>query len=138
MSKFMIGKKVNSILIADDKKAIKLNCDDGEYVVRVDGDCCSQSWIEHVELPALGLPFTITSIEGLDMGKDPIENDEFEYLQFYGCKVSTDKGDMVIDYRNESNGYYGGDIIWPDDYFCNGVYGQNVSSENWIELKEDI
>lgn len=138
MSKFMIGKKVNSIFIADDKKAMKFSCDDGEHVVNVEGDCCSASWIEHVELPALGFPFTIVSIENLDMGKNPIENEEYEHLQFYGCKVSTDKGGMIIDYRNESNGYYGGDIVWPDGSFYEGVHGQNVSDENWVELKEDI
>ncbi len=46
-------------------------------------------------------------------------------------------GACVIDYRNESNGYYGGDLVWPGKahHFYGGVYGQNVSTERWVEAK---
>jgi hypothetical protein len=44
----------------------------------------------------------------------------------------------VIDYRNESNGYYGGELCWPDDHFYGGVHGQNVSTEQWVDVTEDI
>ena len=37
----------------------------------------------------------------------------------------------MIDYRNESNGYYGGNLCWDDESFYGGVYGQNVSTMNW-------
>jgi hypothetical protein len=58
-----------------------------------------------------------------------------EVLAFYGCKISTDKGEIVIDYRNDSNGYYGGNLSWPDDkYFYGGVYKQNVSAEVWRDV----
>lgn len=32
-----------------------------------------------------------------------------------GFKVTTDKGVIVIDYRNASNGYYGGSLSWPGE-----------------------
>ncbi len=55
--------------------------------------------------------------------------------KYYGCKITTDKGHIIIDYRNESNGYYGGDIVWPDDRsFYGGVFGQNVSDEKWKDI----
>lgn len=45
---------------------------------------------------------------------------------------------MVIDYRNESNGYYSGNLSWGDgDYFYGGVYGQNVSKQDWQKIAGD-
>ena len=34
-------------------------------------------------------------------------------VEFYGLSIKTDKGEIVIDYRNSSNGYYGGSLCWP-------------------------
>ena len=56
----------------------------------------------------------------------------------YGVKITTDKGHIVIDYRNASNGYYGGNLSWPDDsYFYGGVHGQNESNEEWVDIEGD-
>ena len=43
---------------------------------------------------------------------------------------------MVIDYRNNSNGYYGGEIVWPGEDFYGGVYGQNESNMDWRDIEE--
>lgn len=133
----LIGKTIVSVKIADDKEAMLFVADSGEnLIVRVDADCCSNTWIESVEMPALGLPFKILACEGLDMNREPEEID-YDYIQFYGAKITTDKGDMVLDYRNSSNGYYGGSIVWPgDEHFYGGVYGQNVSECRWVEVEE--
>lgn len=137
MENKLIGKKIVDVKIAEDKLAMLFVCDNGEeLVVRVDADCCSYTWIESVELPALGFPFTVIACDDLDMNKEPLENEEYECLQFYGAKITTDKGDMVIDYRNDSNGYYGGDIVWPGEGFYGGVYGQNESNMNWRDIEE--
>lgn len=137
MENKLIGKKIVDVKIAEDKLAMLFVCDNGEeLVVRVDADCCSYTWIESVELPALGFPFTVIACDDLDMNKEPLENEEYECLQFYGSKITTDKGDMVIDYRNDSNGYYGGDIVWPGEGFYGGVYGQNESNMNWRDIEE--
>jgi len=136
MSDFLVGKIINEIKIADDKKALLFVTDEGEVVVKVEGDCCSDSWVEGIELPALGFPANVISVVDLDM-PDREQDDDYEVVAFYGCKISTDKGDIVIDYRNSSNGYYGGNLSWPDDsYFYDGVYGQNVSEEEWREIEE--
>ena len=137
MENKLIGKKIVDVKIAEDKLAMLFVCDNGEeLVVRVDADCFSYTWIESVELPALGFPFTVIACDDLDMNKEPLENEEYECLQFYGAKITTDKGDMVIDYRNDSNGYYGGDIVWPGEGFYGGVYGQNESNMNWRDVEE--
>lgn len=137
MENLLIGKKITEVKIADDKEAMLFVCEGGEQlVVRVDADCCSYTWIESVEMPALGLPFTIINCHDLDM-PDLGDIDGCEVVAYYGAKIITDKGDMVIDYRNDSNGYYGGSIVWPgDNYFYGGVYGQNDSTMNWVDIEE--
>lgn len=134
----LIGKTVTAIELAEDRQAIRFLLADGDPVIaRADGDCCSVSWIEHISLPAYGFPAMVkeaTDIEMPDLGEQPGR----DYMQYYGFKVVTDKGDLVIDYRNESNGYYGGNLSWPDDdYYYGGVFGQNISKEDWRPVTQD-
>lgn len=138
MSNSLIGKTIIEMKIASDKLALLFVASTGEKLVaKVDADCCSRTWIESIEMPALGLPFTVSDVVALELNKPDVSDDTFECLQFYGAKLVTDKGDMVIDYRNESNGYYGGSMCWPgEDYFYGGVYGQNVSSEEWVDIQD--
>jgi len=130
------GRKILDIKIADDKEAIKFITDQGDVIAKTDADCCSHTWVESIELPAGGFPAQVISAEDLDLNKPNASNDEYECLAFYGFKISTDKGDIIIDYRNSSNGYYGGSLNWPDDgYFYGGVHGQNISTEKWVDIK---
>ena len=86
---------------------------------------------ENVEMPAGGLPAKILNIEDLDL---PEKREEYVLIQFYGLKFTTDKGDLILDYRNESNGYYGGNLTWPGDYYYGGVYKQNISNEEFGKI----
>lgn len=124
----LIGRTITAVELASDKKAIRFCTDEGDVVARADGDCCSSTWIEHVELPTL--PAKVSAVEAVPM-PDPEQKDEYdEYVVVsYGFKITTDKGYLDIEYRNESNGYYGGELSWPGDYFYGGVYGQNVSED---------
>lgn len=146
---FFVGKTITGIKIASDREALLISTTDGDVVVPVDADCCSQTWIESVELPALGFPALVTAVENLDMDPystidgwdEPSSNHKpskhhvgGEVIAYYGCKISTDHGDIVIDYRNDSNGYYGGKLVWPGDFFYGGVFSQNVSSQKWQDL----
>ena len=94
-------------------------------------------------MPSNKFPAKVISVNDIEMPNlgqpDEDETDEDETIAYYGCKICTDKGDIIIDYRNESNGYYGGGLSWPDDtYYYGGVWGQNISEEKWIPLKNDI
>lgn len=139
----LVGKTISAVKIAEDKKAILFETEEGPVVARADGDCCSSTWIEHVELPALGFPVVVLAVEDIDLPLPTLTEEqtaekESGELKFYGCKISTARGDIVIDYRNSSNGYYGGSLEWPGGYFNGGVYGQNVSAEKWVDLVSDI
>lgn len=129
----LVGKKLVSLQLADDKKAIRFVLEDGECVAHADGDCCSETWIEHVSLPT-SFPATVLEVADLNL---PQPDDSGE-LKYYGCCIKTDRGDLVIDYRNSSNGYYGGDLTWGDEYFYGGVYGQNISKMEWKDVTADI
>ena len=137
MTKCLDGKTITGIEVADDKKALRFLIQDGDPIVaKADGECCSDSWVEHVEVPALGFPAKVLEVAGIDLPGSTSDDDGCTSV--YGLKIATDKGDLVIDYRNSSNGYYGGDLSWPDDsYFYGGVYRQNVSTENWKPLAGD-
>jgi len=136
MSKILVGKIIKEIRVAEDRGAICFVTDDGEIIAKAYGDCCSHTWIEHIELPAMGLPAVVSSVEDIDM-PDLGSPDDFDVIVYYGCKIITDKGEVVIDYRNSSNGYYGGSLSWPDDSFYGGVYVQNKSTEKWDVVKEE-
>ena len=138
MENILIGKIITGMKIAEDKEALLFNTEDGDIKVLCDADCCSFTWVEHIEMPALGFPARVLQVEDLEM-PDLGDMPEREVVAYYGLKITTDKGEVIIDYRNESNGYYGGSLSWPSDGgFYGGVYGQNVSNEAWKEVSKDI
>ena len=126
----LIGKTITGLMLSKDNEAIKFQTTDGDIVAFCDGDCCSTTWIEAIENTVREFPALVTAAGEIEGGlPKPIEDDpEHDYLQFYGFKVTTDKGVIVIDYRNSSNGYYGGSLDWP------GAYGYNrraVGQDDW-------
>lgn len=83
----LVGKTVVAVYLAEDGKAIKFDIADGDPIVaRADGDCCSDTWIEHVETPE-NLLGTVSKVEDIDMPQLEWDRNEFEELAFYGCKI---------------------------------------------------
>lgn len=140
MKHCLVGKTIQKISIADDRKAILFSIDDGDIIAKTDGEYNSGSWIENVELPTLGFPAKVFDIEDINTANryeredDGTLEDDKRFVSYYACKIITDKGIILLDYRNESNGYYEGELIWPGDYFYGGAYGQNISNENWMDI----
>ena len=132
------GIKLFGIDVTKDSISIRLNTSIGPVIGVCDAGCCSETWIESIEEPALGFPCMIIGAQDLDMpeGRDAEDGEPQDYIQFYGIKFVTDKGEIVIDYRNASNGYYGGSIEWDGKRFYGGVYGQNNPSDEWLTLEE--
>ena len=137
MTHCLQDKTITGLEIAEDKEAIRFLIEgDDPIIAKCDADCCSHTWVEHIELPAMGFPAKVLGIEEIDLPGSADNHPDHDCLQVYGTKITTDKGDIVIDYRNSSNGYYGGSLSWPheDDRFYGGVWGQNISKEEWKQV----
>lgn len=68
------------------------------------GDCCSNSWIEHLD----NVPSDFTVIDTEEKEVEEEASKEHECLKKYFYEIKTDKGSFTIEMRNSSNGYYGG------------------------------
>ena len=109
---FVVGQTVASVALADDKGSVLLRFADGRGLYGVaEGDCCSSSWIEHAVIPKL--PAEVLAMpEDVDMDTDQWDENECELTQFYESRIRLSTGILAIEFRNESNGYYGGSIQW--------------------------
>ncbi len=137
MKNILVRKTITGLKLAKDKTALLFNTNEGDVKVLCDAGCCSLTWIEHINMPSLGLPAKVLSVEDLDM-PDLGDMPGRDVVTYYGLEITTDKGQITIDYRNDSNGYYGGDLSWPNESFYGGVHSQNVSKEEWINVSQDI
>jgi hypothetical protein len=137
----LVGKTLKDILVTTDQQAIKfVLADGGEIVALCDGDCCSNTWIEEVTNPEFAIGAEILDAVDIDMPDSwvgaPTKHEEHyeEEMAYYGFKITTAKGVCTIEYRNSSNGYYGGSLTWPGEYHYGGVYEQNYANEDWRSL----
>lgn len=103
----LIGETITRIDRPDDETLV-LHLQSGRTArLTTEGDCCSHSWIEGID-DTSALLGKIQEVEEMDNVQVDQEDEYGDLIQFYGLKITTDKGRCVIDYRNESNGYYGG------------------------------
>ena len=49
-------------------------------------------------------------------------------MQSYGLKIQTNRGDLLIEYRNESNGYYYGEI----------QFSRKMSIDEFLDYEKSI
>lgn len=108
-------KPIKLVSLNEDKTIFTITFnDDSTAQWKVEGDCCSQSWIEHLELPNDYIGEKIIAV--FDDVMDRKDDDEnYECLQVYKTTFRTHKGDITLEYRNSSNGYYGGYLVRVDE-----------------------
>ena len=85
------------------------------FIFFVYGDCCSVSYINSIEDGdvlkgnyLIGYEEKVMDMEENEYRGEKIDIEE--YLEVYNIDLKTNKGTCTIDFRNESNGYYGGYI----------------------------
>jgi hypothetical protein len=133
------GKTIAAIWTASDKEAIRFDLADGESVVaNCYGDCCSHTWIEDVIEPDAAIGAEVLSADDIELPEhmqQPTKTENYEEeMSYYGFAITTSKGRCTIAYRNSSNGYYGGSLAWPGEYYYGGVSGQNNTAGEWVLL----
>jgi hypothetical protein len=90
-------------LLSTDKEWLVFQFSDGtEQAYYAYGDCCSSSWFEHMSGTEALIGGTVSAIETANATMNGQE------LQMDFISFSTDRGRAVLEFRNESNGYYGG------------------------------
>lgn len=92
---------------------------DAEPVIYfAEGECCSQSWFYSVMDPQVLFGQEVLEVEEVampvgqwdDPDPDDVDCGRGDYTQFYGYGLRTAKGICRIEFRNSSNGYYGGSL----------------------------
>lgn len=107
-AKALVGKKLIGHELTQDNQTLRLFTDSDTVVLETEGECCSHTWIEHIE-NEMALAGLVTSVEDIPM-PDLGNPDQYDVIRYYGLKIVTENGTSIIDYRNNSNGYYGGSI----------------------------
>lgn len=113
----MIGYTIKVCQMDTAKEYIRfITNDDHIFLYEVYGDCCSSTWIEHITGIDFLLQGKISKIDNKNIGQKWLEknmhNDDNEnlYRQYYMTTIYTHRGQCDIEYRNDSNGFYGGDL----------------------------
>lgn len=133
---------ITEVRLNADKTELALISGHTAYVFVTSGDCCSYSWIEHVEDAENIIGKRVTRIENVDYEDEdcyrgkrlPISENDYsedspksqEVLKYYITRFwSDDNKYMEIEFRNASNGYYDGefdfeyraniDELWKED-----------------------
>ncbi len=106
----IVGKKIVKVEMNVDNDEMSMLDDNGVlHWLSATGDCCSKSWFEHVSIPKL--PFVVNEEIEIRYDFDPkVENGDDEVLKTYALKFKTSAGTLDVELRNQSNGYYGGEI----------------------------
>lgn len=101
------GCKIEKILISPDQDYLVFETDKGRQAYYADGDCCSRSWFSGITGVDALLGHTVGEIEAVPMSE--VDSDpQYDCLKIYGIKLTTDAGRADVEFRNSSNGYYGG------------------------------
>lgn len=109
--KSLVGKTIKKIELFNDQRGVEFVTDTGTVTAFCVGECCSQTWVENINMAARGLPAKVIDVENIPMPNlGAIPNRDV--VIYYGLQITTDRGHIVIDYRNDSNGYYGGYLTW--------------------------
>ena len=105
----MKGEKIKGI--TQTAGHITFEFESGRYArFVVEGDCCSNSWIEHVTIPdgVVGCEIVEIRETGEIPPSTPVLEEQGEDIQVYGMSFVTSRGEIIVEFRNSSNGYYGG------------------------------
>lgn len=129
--KFLVGHVVTGVIcdygLNDGHNDIVFQTTDLIIRYRSVGDCCSESWVENIDDLENMIDSEILSVEALDVTEE--KDDRQGSLTKYDYLIKTAKGDARLEFRNTSNGYYGGwlelksvnsrangEVLWSDKH----------------------
>jgi len=114
----LIGQPLASVETIDEGEAVRFSLLDGRTLTYdAYGDCCSHSWVEYLTAPDI-LGVAITDVSEPELPHYPAspvlhDTDDYETIKVYHTAFHTERGLILVEYRNSSNGYYGGSLEGP-------------------------
>lgn len=133
--KKLIGKIIIKVEKTPEDDALVFTDGNGDkFYYQVYGECCSATWFAHIAGIKSLLGNKVNSVENKEeftdeeQKKAEEEQEDYDVLNLYGILLKTDKGTCDIEFRNDSNGYYGGSC----------VYSPNpISNVTWVNIDKD-
>ena len=127
----IIGAVVTGVKIDASKEFMRVDTDKGAFDFVAVGDCCSNSWFEHLNGVSNIIGGKVTEVpklhvDGVDVSSK--EDKEYNVVEQYITQLKTDKGVLDIEFRNNSNGYYSGWLTLGE-----GQYGDPVETPKLTE-----
>lgn len=112
--KRLLNEKIDYVLIDSNSELLIFKTNNNTFLYQVEAECCSETWIESISNVNNLIGEMVLSVERKQFNNLYIEiaksEDERECLEIFGYTIKTMKGYTDIEFRNESNGYYGGDV----------------------------
>ena len=104
----------------------RFSTDQGDVDYYCYGDCCSDSWINHISGLDELVGGTVREVDNIDFHallqvEPEATRQEYDEVLFY--RVYTEKGVCSFEFRNSSNGYYGGSL-------------ERVTEDSWKDYSE--
>ena len=115
--KDLVGKTIAAVTLHPNRERLVIEFTDGTTATGTTfADCCSETWIDDLTVPvdAVGAE-VLRYAESEEVPQDcPSKNPPAwtDQVQVYNSSIVTSRGEIIIDYRNSSNGYYGGSLDW--------------------------
>jgi hypothetical protein len=131
----LVGKRINH-----EQHYLVFKTDRGDVTYYADGDCCSESWFYHVLGVDALLGHTVLESTEIDVDDpdDDLSRQEVDHL--YCIKLKTDAGYADVEFRNSSNGYYGGELVLvdaPDPYGWNKHIKDELAKTRFVPVTAD-
>lgn len=109
----LLGKIVKKVFISPSGDYIRFVTNVDDVFALGSGDCCSVSWINNITgihnlIGQMVVEIRVKN-EGLIEKPNTTDNDQ-EEMSYYALTLITEKGFCDIEFRNSSNGCYGGDL----------------------------
>jgi hypothetical protein len=120
----IIGKTVQQVRMNPARTYLVFDCTDGsKECFYTSGDCCSRSWIEHttnvdwikgrkiVGYTTADLRSFTASEKEPGTWMHPAKDTYDDHIQVYSASFAFEDGNaFTVEFRNQSNGYYGGEL----------------------------
>lgn len=105
--KELIGKTIKDIKFIDEGSFCLFETETGQIKYQAEGDCCSHSYFSDIINKDAMVGSAVLEVVEKERREAESRTGE-DYVRLYSYTIKTAKGHGDIEFRNDSNGYYGG------------------------------